>query len=365
MSEPPNEPPQGNLWVGQFRIAARRRLDSDERDALLARLLGERRQVHRAHVASQALTIATVLAIGTTFALRPGDSGGLEVAFAALGMMVLVLGPVGALLEVVFASWRSRLVFLAAGATALGGYLLDDSTGREPGFWGLLWVVCFCLAIVLGGGAMLFVRFRSRPKRLAALNAAATDVDNGEVLVFERAAGLCGGGEGASRRLEVLPLSKLLYRVDGDMSAELRSVPTVGLGTPPPDAQAPSRLLSESEVVELRAARARFRRTGIGAVVFATWGTAVVLRLVENLLKRSVGPSLSGLGWLLAVALGLYIAIRRIRFQRALAADLEARTVERTSPTGPNGPRLIETLAVSKLIWSVDGLPPSWRTPIS
>jgi hypothetical protein len=120
--------------------------------------------------------------------------------------------------------------------------------------------------------------------------------------------------------------------------------------------------MSNSELAELERARSRFRRAGIASVLASIWGTAVVLRIIENWLKRSMDPRLSGMGWLFAIAFGAVIAWNRIRLQRAVVADLRQGVVIRAREAGPEGSVWTETLPVSKLSWTHAGVPAPWRT---
>jgi len=63
--------------------------------------------------------------------------------FAFLGALILILGPAGAILEVVFGATAGRIAFPAAAIIALVGWSLKEAGNREPGPWGLVWVTCF------------------------------------------------------------------------------------------------------------------------------------------------------------------------------------------------------------------------------
>jgi hypothetical protein len=359
-------------WLGGYRATGRRRLDEAEAGALLVRLRGELRPLRRAHLVSRWSVALISLGIGTYFMFRPDPSPAITV-FAALGVMLLVLGPVGALLEIAFAPGFSRVFFLCAGAlTALAVWM--DPGGSQEGPWMLVGLLSGA-GVVVGGLLMLFSRWSERPRRIQALGHGVVDVHRGEVLVLEPAqppsiepepededAEHEGDIHPMARQIEVLPTSKLLYRVDEVLSPDLPVSSVVSIGAPGPDGSpGTSRELSAIEREELVRGCARFRRQGISAVLGTTWLIAIVLRAIENLLRGHLDPRLSGASWLVTLTCATVLAIRRARWQRRLGADLRAARVERVA--GP-GTTVVERLPTSHLLWSVGGYPAPWRVGI-
>jgi hypothetical protein len=359
-------------WLGGYRATGRRRLDEAEAGALLVRLRGELRPLRRAHLVSRWSVALISLGIGTYFMFRPDPSPAITV-FAALGVMLLVLGPVGALLEIAFAPGFSRVFFLCAGAlTALAVWM--DPGGSQEGPWMLVGLLSGA-GVVVGGLLMLFSRWSERPRRIQALGHGVVDVHRGEVLVFEPAQPPSTEPENQegeeeheeydepmARQLEVLPTSKLLYRVDEVLSRDLRVTPVISMAPPGPDGSpGTSRELSAPEREELGRAHARLRRQGISEVLGTTWLIAIVLRAIENLLRGNLDPRLSGASWLVTLACGIVLAIRRTRWQRRLGADVRTARVERVA--GP-GATVVELLPTSRLLWSAGGCPAPWRVGI-
>jgi hypothetical protein len=273
---------------------------------------------------------------------------------------MLALGVLGALLEILFAPqlWI-RPLFTAAAALAALGYWLNPLTDRPLGIVG---VAAFCLVIMFGGGAMLFLRWRDRPRDLVTLGLARVDVQRGLVLVFE--APPAEQAAPGPRRIEVLPLSTLLHTVDGVPTARFQCVPVASVGVAADsDSEASERPLSAAERQELLDARPRLRRTSLGRTLVATWAVAAFLHYAAEIISAQFDLRLAILGWLIALARGAFLAVREVRWHRRLAADLAAGSVTRHRPpaAGPGLPRVIEFLPRSEAPWTIDGAPAPWR----
>jgi hypothetical protein len=361
-------------WLGGYRATGRRRLEEAEVRALIERVQRELRPLRRAHLVSRWATALIALAIGTYFILRPDERPVITV-FAALGAMMMVLGPLGALLEIAFAPRLPSRIFFAAAAlvTAVAAWC-ERSSGRELGPWGTI-ALFSGFALGVGGLVALGKRWRSRPARMQTLGTAVADAHRGEVLVFEPASPAAPPDpeheegpedeEPMALRIEVLPMSRIIYRTDEVLGRYLHQASVVSVGIAETGGGGPgtSRDLAPSEREELAREYARFRRRGISRVIWVTWLTALVLRAFETILRGHFDPRLSGASWVLTLACAVGLTVRRVRWQRRLAADLRAARVERVSGA-PGSGAVREILPISRLPWSVDGYPAPWRMGI-
>lgn len=316
--------------------------------------------MRRAHLVTRSVAILAVLGVAVYFALFPGDAGFWAALFASLGALVFVLGPSGAVLEVVFGPVVSRLVFLAAGAVSLAGLVLKEP-GNQAGPWGMAFIISSAGVLVMGGSAVLLLRLVSRPQRLMSLRAALIDVATGELDVFEQTDGFAGADPEAAV-LEVLARSKLVYRVNERPASRLREARVVCIGIPPQATGAGTRRLSESELAELAAARPRMRRAAIASTLLLTWCSAIILRAAENWISRMLDPRLSGTGWVIACMVGVLFGISRFRRLRSIAVDLRNAVVTRSQESNPDGITTIEVLPASRQPWMLNGIPAAWRT---
>jgi hypothetical protein len=339
-------------WLGGYRSTGRRRLEDAEASGLIARLRGELRPLRRANRVTRWSASVIVLAIASYFFFRPDPNPAMTV-FAALGVMILVLGPLGALLEIVFAPGRgSRVFFILAVLLAVLGYWLEPLA------------VAAGIVVIMGGLTMLLSRLLGRPRRIAALGAAIVDVHRGEVLVFESAepAGEESWEEAFfHKRIEILPLSRVVYRLDGAISPTMEIAPVVSTAAPPadPDGGAPVRELSASEREELARAQPRLRWRSTSEVLQLTWLLALILRAITNVLRGHLDPRLGSVGWMLTLAGAAYLTLSRVRWHRRLAADVRAGRVERRPV--PGSAAASEVLPASGQQWSTDGFPAPWR----
>jgi hypothetical protein len=281
--------------------------------------------------------------------------------------MILALGPVGASMEILFAGRGSCILFLAAIVVAVTGFLLEGNAAGDTGFWGLLSVVTFVFVITFGGGAALFLRWRDRPRLLALLRLAHGDLQRGEALAFERDVSEDDSEEDRARRLEVLPDSRIVYRIDGHTVFDLRQVALVGVGTPDaeaaaaPFAEGGRRMLSVSELEELSVALGGFGWSAIKRAAFASWATAFVLINVDKISQGTLDARPRPIVWAAALGVGLFVGVSRIRLQRRLSVDVRAGAVEQILEREGSGRRRLELLPQSRLHWRVDEVPAPWR----
>jgi hypothetical protein len=386
MDEQPSEPVRvgsnrEELWIGAYRCTGRQKLPAADAGLLEQRLKVELRRVRLAHVVSRGLAFSVCVSIGSLFAFWPDPSSAALTVFAALGAMALALGAVGALMEVLFAPvLASRLVFGGAAVAFVAGVCLK-SGGVLPALGAIV--------MLMGGGAMLYLRWKERRSRLPVLLEAIAEVQLGEVDVFEfsdEPAAADGqscdcqqrsAGDNAARRLEILPVSRLLVRCDAIVPRSLVVMKAVILGladegsrTETEDTAAAVtaqgdqddvRTLTEPESAELLVFERRLRWGSFGQVVFSVWFTAFVLQMFARLFEGRFPNRGSGWIWLLAMALGLCVLLMRLRFHVRLRADANERRVVRLVRQEEGRLRTTEVLRHSRRLWRLDGLPAAWR----
>jgi len=367
--------PGVEIWCEGRPLVGRRAMSEAEQSVLRLQIRLElRRAVILKWVATGAWTLAAV-AVGLLVLLsspRDARDGG-SLVLAGLAIALGVWGFIGIVSEIVLGrTLAGRLFCLASAVLAFVG-----------GPWRFVAVPAILAAgmvatgvVVVVGNVMMILRWSEGRKNERICRMALEDVRLGEVLVFEGSM-----NQGADfRNVEVLPRSNLALGANGYPVRSVQVMPTVVTAVSPEyRVEAPfrngsqlsgsshvlrQRHLTEQEIDELKRIRTRiWRRLPLRTLGFAYF-VAVVIRIVENVIKSRMSAGLSGLGWgfVLVVTIG-NLAIQIVRLRR-LKADIErgAALVIRSAHEDVGGVPLGEVLPESGLGWTERGSPAAWRT---
>jgi hypothetical protein len=310
----------------------------------------------------------------------------------AVGVAIGLVGSIGAVACLAFARGVGRGTAAAASAYLLA-VLAAESLASEVALPHPIatWIVAGILVVV---GNVFHVAHAARHARVVVQwRRIRNDLDRGEVEQFEgrlppaldpALRRLVGHGElvpgTGLHRLEALPSSGLILRVDGRMPALQQLAYVVDIApTQPhafraalPDGLAPAgedtnlqrRSLSPAERDELALHIARLRKQYRPALL-VTIALAIVVAWEVNAAgswRGLVGGTC--VAWYVLAAFSWASYIRRIRAAGKLELDRELRwvvTVDDASPRRESNPPKLEVLPISQLAWTENATPANWR----
>lgn len=357
-------PGRERLWCDGWPNVGERSLERDEREALTRRLEHDRARlrvrrwlVGGGSVAALALSAAPVI-----------DGWGREpialLVFAALGLFLLALGPIGVVIDLLFGKRPVSRAVLGAGLIAvIAGGIADNTVAIGLGG-----------AVVVLGGAAVLVAHSIDDRRLARLlRVVASDIAAGKVLRFEPLPEPVLAEPPAPPYFELLPASRVLHRFGGVVMSTWEVLATEVIAERPDATDAPldvtpggtvhpgfsvrQRHLDKAELAELRRLRRRLLPGIWGAAVLAT----IVVAACLSVLPRQPLAAATALAATLLVAGALVLRIEM--FRRALGRDVrrgQALVVQRRV-SARNQPGRYELLPESNAWWTVNDRPAAWR----
>lgn len=378
------------LWCEGLRLAGMRRITAEERRLLGERLAAGRR---RARLVRGGFLLVGVGLLGAVAVAAMG-AGSLEDLgsrlFAAVGVVLLVVGGVGALAAALLSQrpWL-RTVLAASLIAAVLGWVLGGVNQSEA--WRDI-VSIGAIVTFLAGNATALIEWTRQRRLRPALARSDADLDRGEVLEFRVPEGVVGGPLAG---LDVLAGGKrhdqphspetgrtllhgtetrgrsasanhhVVVRVGGEIAPALVTCRTVEVApTPaeePDDGDAVDRRLSGQEVRELSRLRARAgRRVRTSLPVAVGFG---ILALAQLLTGGGDGDALSFAVW----AAGAVILFGRSawlwRWHFRLGRDLKRRRVAYAfDAEGASTRPAAEILPSSRTEWTQHSIPSPWRT---
>jgi hypothetical protein len=277
--------------------------------------------------------------------------------------------------------WRARsgsrrIVFAVGLALGLVGLFLERNR-----FGVVEWLALSGgLITTFGGGAALYLRLRACQRLSPMLERAERDLGHGEVLCFQAEADGTGENEDyAASAIEILPTSCLAYRVAGEVvegwlvlephwaagspenAGETPWFDDLGAPTAPGDWLRTQRPMEAKEVGELNCLTTRmlshFALEGPCAIILAT----AALLAIEAVLGEERRPWFIELGWFLAALAAVAGFGVRVRRYLQLRKDARKGRLMILRPQRREMFAMVELLPCSRMIWTVDGDPASWR----
>ncbi|MDO8805164.1 MAG: hypothetical protein Q7R35_12090 [Elusimicrobiota bacterium] len=360
---------KSDLWCEGLPLSGRKRL-SDKEAADLRRRVGVTgrrlmlaRWIGRLGFSMAGLGLSFFILLNASAAREQHpDASGLTFAAALFGP-----GLLGTLQEIFVGFSRlSRRLFAAVLVVLALGVLLSSRCGNS-GLSDALQAIGF-LSMIFGGWSMLFIRWNNARKLGPVLEQAAADAESAEILEFsdERV---------SPRRLEVLPLSRFAYRVNGRLREDWEICRLVLVAAAPAgsidvpwqhktedlggEAGYLQRHLTEEEIAELSRLSSRMVRKAFVSLLTATWFSALAFRLIEDLINRKMGGDLSWYGWVCAGLAGTFFFGKYFLAWRRLKADSEQGLMVKAKETDGS---TTELLPLSGIVWSAQGAPAPWRT---
>jgi hypothetical protein len=381
----------GGRYAAGLPHVGRRALGDHERSCIRRRL----RRLELEAIASLAGLVGIAVAAGSNAPmLEPHIVATLG---GTVGVMLSVTGAIG----LVVCLCTGRRVWRTAGA--LGVSLLLIAAGLEatmtvsPAPTVAIWFVVFAL-VVLGNGTLCMAGWQ-HARVLVRRRRVQEDLADGWVEQFEgrvtavvdetlrhlRDRGDLRPNGSAPHRLELLPRSGLLLRIDGRPLRRLAAAYMAEIAPAQPHAfraRLPAGLVPHEErsrlAVDLRrrsltpaeraeiAAHIRRLRRGISPVVAVTLVVVVVTgaQLLQGLRWDALTEGVS-LAWYALAAIAWAGYVRRILAARKLEHDRTLRWVVTvhdavTTDADPTPPKL-EVLPISQLAWTENAAPAMWR----
>jgi hypothetical protein len=353
------------LWCEGLRFCGRRQLQENEIQVLDARIARARTRMAWADRCMAAgVLLMFILSLYEFVSSRgPGVDNTTE-TLAALDIFVLGIGCIGSLLEVIFAPKVStRLLFAAALLIAIVRMVFIGEGTLSPMLEDL--IALPVMFIILGGSAMMVLRWRDRRRLRAILERASTDCRGGEVMRFGFDA--ADGKQG----IEMLPASQLACEANSS-AVGWKVVYVTSVSKTPHSLEAPvigytgeqvrsgglvynQRHMSSQEMLELRQIRRRSIRKGIGSTVAITY--------VCGLIFTSFGDKPTIIRVLTSLLFGGMYLQKQWQVWRNLRIDLAGGMilVVRPKDEAESSPSLAEVLPASHLEWTTNGNPSRWR----
>jgi hypothetical protein len=120
---------------------------------------------------------------------------------------------------------------------------------------------------------------------------------------------------------------------------------------------------TRAELEEIETHRKRLLRRGIAGFFVGTYFAAFCIRFIEALFEGRMKTGVTPVGWIIASAIGVYVAWRSLRPCIALVrASKTARLILVRDDEKAGAPSEVEFLVGTDLLWTIDGAPAPWRT---